>query len=125
MQDDIELAARSCQEIIAWVREAPADTGMLTLWNPHPNNHSRYVPVPAETFWSSVFLIFTASKARAYLEWHGTRRAGTGHDMSIKEWAVATKQKIYANSAGLIDHIGQYSTLGSREDRRNPQFRRR
>lgn len=123
MQDDIDIAKDSCLKIIKWVNEAPEDADLLTLWNPMLTHKEKYIEVPPQSFWSSVFLIFKSSSAEDYLNWPLQRKKGTGHDMSIKNWAESEQKNIYANSDGLIDHIGKYSSLGSREKRHHPKFK--
>jgi len=123
MQDDIKFSKDAARHMEGWVYASPKNANILTLWNTLPGKKDEYVTIQADGFWGSVFLIWPSKQARRYLAWDDRRKVGTGHDMSVKQWLKIAHGNVYANSKGLIDHTGLYSTIGNREDRRNKQFK--
>jgi len=123
VQDDVKFARNALFKMDDWVDRAPKDTGFLTLWNCGGRKKGEFVEIPPNTFWGNLTLIFKSKIIPEILSWKKMRLIGSGHDMALKGWAINFKRKIFANPDGLIEHIGDYSSLGQRRIRRSTYWR--
>ena len=123
VQDDLYFNKNTFIAMDRWVDSAPKDFSILTLFNCSNSRKPAYAPIKPGAFWGNLFLIFKQSDLKHLMEWKGLRTHGSGHDMTIKDWAKVNSKKIYVNPNSLVDNAGFFSTVSQRPKRRISSFK--
>lgn len=113
-QDDIVCSKNTFKKMDTWVKNCPANTGLLTLWFPYQRTSGPYVGYPPKLFWGNLFLILKRKVLEEFFvskTYEVRKKMPKAMDMTVKHFFLERPEyKIYGHFPSLVEHVGETST---------------